>query len=599
VARRRVAPKYDDSADIRRYYRELLSEPDARPAFKYQPSHLGPSWETDAKGRFILPEHSIGWDSLVWTGQRLQLRRGRPWKFTAEQARIWLWWYAVDSNGELIFDREGVIQRIKGHGKDPFGAAYCANELVGVPVFAGWKNGQAVATEQTAAWVQILAVTQEQTKNTMRLFPRMFTDDAKAEYQLAIGKEQIYALGDERFLQALTSNPTPIEGARTTATLLNETHHWRDNNNGIAMYEVLARNAAKSPDAIDAEDLDVHGRLLQISNAYQPGQDSVLERTRTNYELSQARPDEILLQGVMYDSLEAAPNAPLIDPENPNVIEDVIVSVRGDSVWLNAKRLRKQVEDPRIPPSQSRRFWYNQIVSDEESWANAQKWDDLARPASKLKPGEEIALFFDGSKSDDATALVGCRISDGQLFTLGLWQRPPKRERSKDFDWVAPRAEVNLRVRHIMKTYRVLGFFGDPSHTREDGTLDRFWTPMIDEWHRDFGSGLIVWARPNKHAVSFDMANSSDEGAKFVAAAEQMAEDIENGDLTHDGNPELARHVKNAKRFPTRHGVSLMKDGPESPRKIDLAVCAVGARMVRTLVLNSTSKRKGPKGGVW
>lgn len=589
MARRRVAPKHDDSAEILRYYRELLSEPDQRPAYRYPPSHLGPTWETDSKGRFILPEFSIGWQSMVWSGQRLQLRRGEPWKFTAEQARFWLWWYAVEESGAFIFDREGVMQRLKGHGKDPMGAVMSANELVGVPVCEGFSKGKPVAGEQPNAWVQVLAVTQEQTKNTMRLFPRLFTDDSKAEFRLAIGKEQIYALGDQRFLQALTSNPAPLEGSRPTFTLANETHHWRRNNNGIEMYEVLARNAAKSEEG-------VNGRLLQLSNAYEPGIDSVLERTRLAYEAALSRPDEILLSGLMYDSLEAGPEAPLIDEDNPNVIVDVLESVRGDSVWLNLKRLRKQVEDPRIPPSQSRRFWYNQIVASEESWADPQQWDRLAQRTHPLAPRDEIALFFDGSKSDDATALVACRIADGKLFTMGLWQAPPKARRG---EWVSPRADVNLRVREIVKTYRVVAFFADPSHTREDGTLDRFWTPIIDEWHRDFGPSLLVWAQPTKHAVSFDMSNAHGEGAKFVAAAERFTEDVENGDLLHDGHPELARHVKNARRFPTRHGVSLMKDGPESPRKIDLAVCAVGARMVRTQVLNLATKRRGPQGGVW
>lgn len=589
VARRRVAAKLDDSGEILAYYRDLVTAPDERPAFTYPPSHLGPTWETDSRGRFILPEHSIGWDSLVWSGQKLQLRRGVPWRFTAEQARLWLWWYAVDDSGEFVFDREGIIQRLKGHGKDPWGSVYCANELVGVPVFGGFENGRAVAVEQPDAWVQVLAVTQDQTKNTMRLFPRLFTDESKDEYQLAIGKEQIYALGDRKFLQALTSNPAPLEGARSTAILANETHLWRANNNGVEMYEVLARNAAKSPGEVKA-------RLLQLSNAYQPGMDSVLERTRLSYELAQARPDEILLQGVMYDSLEAGPDAPLIDPGNPDVINEVVESVRGDSIWLDVKRIRKQVEDPRIPPSQSRRFWYNQITADEESWADPMLWDRQARAEFPLLAGEEIALFFDGSKSDDATGLVGCRISDGQIFTLGLWQAPPKARRG---EWVAPRADVNARVRQIMRTQRVVGFFADPSHTREDGTLDRFWGPIVDEWHQDFGSELLVWAQQNKHAVSFDMSNRHGEGRKFVAAAEQFVEDMENGDLWHDGHPELARHVKNAKRFPTQHGVSLMKDGPESPRKIDLAVCAVGARMVRTLVLNLAGKRRGPQGTVW
>jgi hypothetical protein len=592
VARRRVVAKHDDSAEILRYYRDLVREPDQRPAFKYPPSHLGPTWETDAKGRFILPEYSIGWDSLVWTGQKLQLTRGEPWKFTAEQARFWLWWYAVDERGDFIFDREGIMQRLKGHGKDPMGAAIAGNELVGLPVFGGIKRGQAFAVEQPNAWVQILAVTQEQTKNTMRLFPRLFTDDAKQEYRLAIGKEQIYALGDERFLQALTSNPAPLEGARPTFTLANETHHWRENNNGISMYETLSRNAAKSAEG-------VNGRLLQLSNAYEPGMDSVLERTRLAYEAAQSRPDEILLSGVMYDSLEAGPEAPLVDEANPDVIVDVLASVRGDSVWLNIKRLRKQVEDPRIAPSQSRRFWYNQIVASEDAWLDPLAVDAQARPSLPLERGEQIALFFDGSKNDDATALVACRISDGQIFTMGLWQSPPKRGR-KNFDWVVPRADVNNVVKGIFRDYKVLGFFADPSHTREDGTLDRFWQPIVDEWHREYGQRLIVWAQNNKHAVEFDMANRNGEGAKFVVAAERFVQELEDGDLWHDGNPELVRHMKAARRFPTQHGVSLMKDGPESPRKIDLAVCAVGAHMVRTLILNNAGRRRGQaQGTVW
>lgn len=278
---------------------------------------------------------------------------------------------------------------------------------------------------------------------------------------------------------------------------------------------------------------------------------------------------------------------------------DVLASVRGDSVWLNLKRLRKQVEDPRIAPSQSRRFWYNQIVASEDAWLDPLAVDAQRRPELPLQKGEEIALFFDGSKNDDATALVACRISDGQIFTIGLWQSPPKRGR-KNFDWVVPRADVSRVVRDTFKTYKVLGFFADPSHTREDGTLDRFWQPIIDEWHREFGSRLIVWAQNNKHAVQFDMSNKNGEGAKFVVAAERFVQEMEDGDLWHDGNPELVRHMKNARRFPTQHGISLMKDGPESPRKIDLAVCAVGAHMVRTLILNDAGKRRGQaQGTVW
>lgn len=578
MARLRASTKHDESDAILAYYRDLVSRPYVAPESKYDPVKIGPSWMLDGD-RFVLPEFSIGWDGLVFAGEYLQLKRGEPWKFTAEQARLWLWWYAVDESGRFTFDREGVIQRLKGWGKDPFAAVMCSNELVGPCRFSHFEDDRAVATDEPDAWVQLAAVTQEQTKNTMRLFPRLFTDEAKREFKLQVGKEQIYALGDQRFLQALTSNPAPLEGGRATFVLLNETHWFLSTNNGLEMHDVIERNSAKSAGG--------GARVLHITNAYDPGMDSLAERTRQAYELSVGDKPRNMLSGVMYDSLEAPPEAPLTAEDAPEVVR----AVRGDAVWLNLDRIRKSILDPRNPPSRSRRFWYNQITANEESWIDPIKWDRQAAPELAFRDGEEIVMFFDGSKSDDATALVGCRVSDGFLQPLGLWQAPPQKRRG---EWVAPRAEVAQRVRALMKQYRVLGFWGDPSHTREDGTLDLFWQPLIDEWHREFSPRLTLWAS-TKHSIAWDMSNTSTsgKGRLFVPAAEAFVDAVENGEIQHDGNPEFARHVKNARRFPTRFGVSLSKDGPESPRKIDLAVCAVGATLMRRHLLNSGKKSLG------
>ena len=578
MARLRGSTKHDESAAILAYYRELVARPYVAPELQYDPVKIGPSWLLDGD-RFVLPEFSIGWDGLVFAGEKMQLKRGEPWKFTAEQARLWLWWYAVDASGQFVFDREGVVQRLKGWGKDPVAATMCGNELVGPCRFSHFEGDRAVGTDEPDAWVQIAAVTQEQTKNTMRLFPRLFTDDAKREFKLQIGKEQIYALGDQRFLQALTSNPAPLEGGRSTFVLLNETHHFLRSNNGLDMYDVIERNATKSSDG--------SARVLHITNAYDPGMDSLAERTRQSWELSQGEDRKNMLSGLMYDSLEAPPEAPLTPEDAPEVVR----GVRGDSVWLSLDRIQKSILDPRNPPSRSRRFWYNQITANEESWMDPIKWDKQAAPELRFKDGEEIVMFFDGSKSDDATALVGVRVSDGFIQALGLWQAPPQKRRG---EWVAPRGEVSQRVRALFKQYRVVGFWGDPSHTKEDGTLDLFWQPLIDEWHREFSSKLTLWAS-TQHSIAWDMSNtsSSGKGKLFVPAAEAFVEAVENGELLHDGSAELARHVKNARRFPTRFGVSLSKDGPESPRKVDLAVCAVGATLMRRQLLNSGKRSLG------
>lgn len=82
----------------------------------YKPVTLGPSWQRDESGQFILPQLTLGWQILGWTADWLQHGDGRPWQYTNEQARLTLWWYAIDHNGRFLY-RDGVVQRLKGWGR--------------------------------------------------------------------------------------------------------------------------------------------------------------------------------------------------------------------------------------------------------------------------------------------------------------------------------------------------------------------------------------------------------------------------------------------------------------------------------------------------
>jgi phage terminase large subunit-like protein len=86
---------------------------------------------------------------------------------------------------------------------------------------------------------------------------------------------------------------------------------------------------------------------------------------------------------------------------------------------------------------------------------------------------------------------------------------------------------------------------------------------------------------------------------EFTLAAMRFISDVETFSLTHDGHAVLTQHVRNARRAPNKFGVSLQKEHRESARKIDLAVCAVGARMVWRLLLNKDAGEKARGGRVW
>lgn len=433
-------------------------------------------------------------------------------------------------------------------------------------------------------WVQIAAVSKEQTRTTFTLFPQLISHAAQQHYRIEIGKEIIYADHGRCRIEAVTSSPRALEGGRPTLTVANETHHWLRNNEGHEMWATIDRNAAKSSDG--------SARTLAITNAYQPAEDSVAQRTRESYDEAV---DLGLAHGIMYDSLEAPPEAPLTPEAAPQVVD----AVRGDAYWLNVDRIVAAIMDRRNPPSRSRRFWYNQITAAEDAWIDPLEFDrcegdDTVAP---LAPGDEIVMFFDGSKSDDATGLVATRLIDGYVATLGMWQKPPG---GRGKDWTAPRHSVDEAVDKAFDTYRVVAFFGDPSHTFDDETQERYWDALFDEWHRRYSAGLDLWADPGKrgHAVMWDMT-SPQRTAQFTAAAERCATEIEEHSLVHDGDGRLKAHTRNAKRFPNKYGVSLWKGHRESSRKVDLAVCMVGARMVRRLVLNETGRKRKRTGVVW
>lgn len=596
MARPASAGASDDiSSAVVDWYRARLAEPARFPwdGAKWSPMLVGPAWETTADGFWRLPERSLGWQQLGWCGQWMQYEPGEPWRFTLEQARLLLWWMAVDSDGRFSH-RDGVLQRLKGWGKDPFGACLLGIEAFGPARFGGWgDDGEPIAVDVPDAWAQTAAVSLEQTKNTMRLFPRLWTPEAKSKFGLQIGKETVYGFGGERLIQAVTSSPSTLEGARSTFVLKNETHHWLDNNEGHDMAAVIDRNATKSPDG--------SARALSITNAYEMGEDSVAERERDAHDQMVAGTS--LVTGILYDSIEAPAEAPLSADEAPSVVR----AIRGDSTWLNPERIVQAILDPRNPPSQSRRFWYNQIWAAEDSWVVPAEWDALAAPEVVVADRERVALFFDGSKSDDTTGLVAARVSDGHRITIGMWQKPPG-ERGKT--WTVSRAAVDLAVRQTFTRFDVVGFFADPSHALDDESQERYWDQTIDEWHRDFKDRLLVWAQPSKHAVMWDMTSHL-RTREFTEAAERTAAEIEESVrclqrdeppmLTHDGDHRLRMHVHNARRRPNNYGVSLGKEHRESQRKVDLAVCMVGAGMVRRLLLNSgklTQKRSGVVRGI-
>lgn len=552
-----------------------------------EPFTIGPTWKRGPDGRFLLPEFTLGWHCLAWTATYLQHYAGAPWRYTAEQARLTLWWYAMDPASRRFLWRDGVIQRLKGWGKDPLIATWSAFEFVGPCRFGGIADegnewgvpaGQPLGVQHPAAWVQIAAVSQDQTRNTMTLFPSILSKRALEEYRIDLGKEIIYADKGRARIEAVTSSPRALEGGRPTFVSLGETHHWVESNQGHEMAAVIERNATKSADG--------QARTLANTNAFEPGEDSVAERTREAFESAES--GRAVDTGLFYDSLEAPAEAKLTEAW----IVPTLKAVRGDSVWLDVDRLKASILDVRNPPSRSRRFWFNQIVAAEDAFLARYEWDANPHEGLDLEEGDELVLFFDGSKSDDATGLVGCRISDGFVKTLGVWQRPANWP--DDRPYRVPRDEVDGVVDNVFARYKPLAFFADPGAGQDDADGERYWDGYIDTWAQRFGKRLklkAVSSGHGQHAVMWDMRDRRRQQV-FTEAVDRFYRDVLERQVPHDGHKMLRQHVSNARRRTNAWGYTIGKEHRESARKVDLVVCAIGARMLRRMVMNSPAWAK-------
>lgn len=410
-------------------------------------------------------------------------------------------------------------------------ASVAAVELCGPCRFGGWDGETPLVVQHPAPWVQIAAVSQDQTRNTMTLFPGLFTKDAVREYRIDLGKTIIYARGVGR-VEAVTSSPQALEGGRPSLAVLNESQEWLANNEGLAMAKTIRRNLAKSNDG--------SARSMEICNAHLPGEDSVAEETYEAWRQADGN-----IPGLVYDSLEAPPVPDLHDLD---AVRAGLLAARGDSEWLNVERLLDEIADPVTPEYMSRRYYLNQVVAVEgERWMPMDLWDERQRPGYTIPDHAECVLGFDGSFNGDSTAIVAVQLGETpHIEVVKCWEATVT-----DPDWRVPIEDVEEKIRETCRRLSVREIAADAYR-----------------WARS----LEILAGERLPVVEFPQ-----RPARMIPATTRLYEAVCNAGVTHDGNPDLRRHVSNAVLKVSSQGGHLTKDAKTSPRKIDLAVTAVMA----------------------
>lgn len=510
-----------------------------------------------------LPPRTLGWQVLDWCSQYIVQpdgpSAGDAWVFTPEQARFVLRWYALDERGRWRYSR-GVLRRSKGWGKTPLVSALALAELCGPVRFGGWDSrGEPVGSPVTMPWVQLAGVSERQTANTMRMVLGMIGESPICDdYGLDPGITRVYHPRMSGVLEPITASAPTNEGARPTIVLEDETHHWTDSNGGSNLDRVNRRNVGKLAGGT--------ARVLETTNAHAPGIGSVAERS---YDAHVAQRDgRTARTTILYDSREAAADIDLADEP---ALMAALAAAYGDSTWVDLERIRDEVYDPSTPPSDSRRFYLNQISTASDGWLSQPELAAIADASIVVEPDEPITLGFDGSRRrargvTDATALIGCRVSDGHLFEIATWEQPAG---PHGVDWQVPVVEVLAAVDDAFASYAVVGMYADPAK----------WESHVATWEARYGDRLAVKASRD-HPIEWWMTGG--RSMLIVRALARLHDAILDRECSYDGSFVLTRHFLNARRREGRSGLQIAKENPDSPNKIDAAVAATLAFAART-----------------
>lgn len=208
-----------------------------------------------------------------------------------------------------------------------------------------------------------------------------------------------------------------------------------------------------------------------------------------------------------------------------------------------------------MPDGEFLRAMMNLRHDSDTRWIAPEAWAAVKHKSMSAPPkGTTIAAAFDGSYNQDATAIAGCTL-DGHVFKISLWERPA----SAGPEWVVPRGEVDRKVAEMMAEYKVVRFMCDRSR----------WYDYTERWWETYGD-VVIDAGP-------DRRRAIDACALFYSA-------VMGKRLTHDGSPDLTRHLANAVVKETVDGAYITKAGRHSPHKIDLAWAAVTAHQAALTV---------------
>lgn len=501
-------------------------------------------------GTWESPEISLGWNACLWIeewcvhgpgdvqGEPIHLltRDENGWR-DVEFARFIIDAYEINSSGRRRVD-QAFLSRPKGRAKSELGGFIACFEACGPSRFDYWdENGDPVGRPVLVPYIRIMATEENQAGNVYDVIRFNFEHGPLAEIPGCDAGLTRIILPDGGEITPSTATAASKDGGKETHVCYDETHLWTTPELKRT-YTTVRRNLVKRKAA--------EPWSLETSTMYAPGENSVAEATHEHFR--QAAEGLLDGSGLLMDHREG----PWVDIRDDKALTEALTHVYGSfAKVMDITRIIKEIRNPHTEEEDARRYFLNQVVAGVDQWMDPAVWG-LCVNESPLLPKEQIAIGFDGSIRNDATALVGCRLHDGMIFPLGVWESDGTDE------WEVPVDEVDAAVAEAFKTYKVEWMYCDPM----------YWQDIVGKWAAEHGDKTVFEFWTNKET-------------RMVQALERFHTGAVTQQLCHIGNKTITRHVLNARKKKVRSGTLIRKETPRSKKKIDACVAAVLAYEAR------------------
>ena len=450
-----------------------------------------------------------------------------------------------DQRGTAFHYRRSQVIGPQKSGKSPYQAAQVCVEAVGPVLFAGWakggeeyrcadhgcpcgwgteyRKGEPMGRAWPTPLIQITATSEDQAGNIYDALRPMIVNGPLTEVIPKVGEEFI-RLPNEGRIDVVTSSATSRLGQRVTFVPQDETGIWTPTN-GMSKVATTQRRGLAG----------MSGRSVEITNPWDPAEQSVAQQTWESQ-----RPD-------IFKFWRQPPAA--LSYRNKRDRAKIHAYVYRGSSWVDLDAIEAEAAELlEKDPAQAERFFGNRVVAGAGSFLAAGLWEQTQADRD-VDDGAMVALGFDGSDSDDWTAIRLVELSTLHRFTprygpddRPTWWNPAEWEGS------IPRTEVDAAVEEICARYDVVRAYCDPPD----------WRTEIGDWALRHGEKRFMeWPTYRLLAIH--------------AALERNVTDLASGRSTHDSCPVTELHYANARKL-ARNSQRYVIGKASQKQKIDLAM---------------------------